>query len=135
MKAKEVPQQPSELQEGLRRALYAADDTGAYVVVPSKGWHVEQIVNDQAQEVIHHAVEEARQLVLQGKASPLKYHMARCQMTVGLLAETAGFWRWQVSRHLTPKGFAGLEKSKLQRYADALGMTVETLCAIPPESQ
>ncbi len=133
MKAKEVPQQPSELQEGQRRALYAADETGAYGVVPSKGWHVEQIVNDQAQEVIHHAVEEARQLVLQGKASPLKYHMARCQMTPGLLAETAGFWRWQVSRHLTPQVFASLDASKLQRYADALGITVQALCAVPKE--
>lgn len=133
MKAKEVPQQPSELQEGQRRALYASDETGAYGVVPSKGWHVEQIVNDQAQEVIHRAVEEARQLVLQGKASPLRYHMARCQMDAGLLAETAGFWRWQVSRHLTPAVFARLEKSKLQRYADALGITVEALCVVPKE--
>jgi hypothetical protein len=133
MKASEVPQQPSELQEGLRRALYAADETGKYMVVPSAGWHVEQIVNDQAHEVIRHAVEEARQLVAQGKASPLLCHMARCQMTAGLLAQTAGFWRWQVYRHLKPNVFARLDKSILLRYADALRMTVEELCAVPKE--
>lgn len=133
MKANDVPQQPSELQEGRRRALYASDETGAYVVVPSTGWHVEQIVNDQAQEVIRRAVEEARGQVLKGEASPLKYHMARCQMTTGMLAETAGVWRWRVARHLKPHVFAGLEKDILQRYADALGITVDALRAVPKE--
>lgn len=130
MKTKEVPQEESIL-EGNRRACYAEDEHGKYIVVPSKGWEVEKIVNAQAHAEIDKHVEEARQDVLHGKASPLKYHMLRCQMTVGLLAVTAGFWRWQVHRHLKPEIFISLKKPILERYANAMKMNVEGLCKVP----
>ena len=134
MKTKDVPQDESIL-EGNCRACYAEDENGRYVIVPSKGGEVEKIVNAQARAAIHHAVEEARQLVLEGKASPLKYHMAQYQMTVGLLAATAGLWRWQVRRHLRPNIFERVKQETLKRYADAFGIDVETLCKVPRQTQ
>ena len=86
---------------GHRRACYAVDEHGRYVVVPSKGWQVEKIVNAQAVEEIRRAVEAVRERVHQGRASPLEYHMVRCQMTPGLLASHTGLWSWRVRRHRT----------------------------------
>lgn len=134
MKAKEVPQEDSIL-EGNRRACYAQDETGRYVVVPSKGWEVEKIINDQAHVGIDRAIEDARLSVLAGSASPLLYHMQRCQMNAGLLAATAGIWRWRVKRHLLPAPFAALSNDILGRYADALGVSIEALKTVPPDSR
>ncbi len=123
------------MAEGRRRACYAEDEHGRYVVVQSKGWSVEDIVNAQANAEIDRVVEEARQEALSGAASPLKYHMLMCQMTPGLLASTAGFWRFQVKRHLTPKVFASLPASTLERYAQALNITVDELKSVPAAPQ
>jgi len=133
MKAKEVPQEESIL-EGNRRACYAQDENGRYVVVPSKGWEVEKIINDQAHVSIDSGIEEARLSVLAGSASPLLYHMMRCQMDAALLASTAGIWRWRVKRHLKPAPFASLDNETLGRYADALGVSVEELKNVPHDA-
>jgi len=130
MKSTEVPQQESML-EGHRRACYAQDERGRYVVVPSRGWEVEKIVNAQAVEQVRRTLELARERVQRGLASPLEYHMARCQMTVGLLAANTGLWRLRVRRHLRPRVFARLKIELLRRYADALGTSVEALCSVP----
>ncbi|OGQ59308.1 MAG: hypothetical protein A3J24_00385 [Deltaproteobacteria bacterium RIFCSPLOWO2_02_FULL_53_8] len=130
MKAKEVPQEESVL-EGNRRACYAQDESGRYVVVPSKGWEVEKVINDQAHVAIDRPVEAARRSVIAGEASPLLYHMLRCQMSAGLLAATVGIWGWRVKRHLKPAPFASLNDEMLSRYADALGMSVAELKTVP----
>jgi len=135
MKAKEVPQELSSMAEGNRRACYAEDEHGKYVVVQSKGWSVEDIVNAQANAEIDRVVEEARVEAFEGKASPLKYHMLRCQMTPGLLASTAGFWRFQVKRHFASKVFAALSPAILERYANALNITVAELTSVPAAPQ
>ncbi len=131
MKAKDVPQEMSQIGEGNRRACYAQDEHGNYVVVRSIGWHVEDVVNAQAHVEIDRVVEAARQEALRGEASPLKYHMLRRQMTVGLLAAETGFWRFTVSRHLKPKVFNKLDRPTLERYADCLRMTVDELQRVP----
>ncbi|MBI5561666.1 MAG: hypothetical protein HY894_02250 [Deltaproteobacteria bacterium] len=132
MKAKEVPQEDSIL-EGNRRACYAQDETGKYVVVPSRGWEVEKIINAQTHVEIDRSIEEARQEVMNGAASPLLYHMRSRQMTVSLLAATAGVWSWRVKRHLKPGPFASLDGAMLGRYAEALGISVEELNTVPAE--
>ena len=130
MKINDVPQEDSML-EGHQRACYAVDDKGRYVVVGSKGWAVEKVVNAQAVDEVRRAIDAAHARVLRGEASPLAYHMARCQMDVGLLAANTGIWRLRVRRHLKPAVFAKLKPALLQRYADALGTTVEALCRLP----
>ncbi|MBI5235972.1 MAG: hypothetical protein HY886_06970 [Deltaproteobacteria bacterium] len=131
MKAKDVPQEMSQIGDGNRRACYAQDEHGNYVVVRSIGWHVEDVVNAQAHVEIDRAIESARLEVLSGVSSPLKYHMLRRQMTVGLLAATTGFWRFTVSRHLKLKVFDKLGRPTLERYADCLRMTIDELKRVP----
>lgn len=130
MKTTEVPQDESMLA-GHRRACYAVDEHGRYVVVPSKGWQVETIVNAQAVEEIRRAVEAVRGRVHQGRASPLEYHMVRCQMTPGLLASYTGLWTWRVRRHLKPEIFARLKPALRTRYAHAFGISVAALVSVP----
>jgi 3-polyprenyl-4-hydroxybenzoate decarboxylase len=130
MKIEQVPQEQSML-EGERRACYAEDSHGRYVVVPSTGWEVEKIVNAQAVAEVRAAIDAAHTLVLQGRRSPLAYHMARCQMTPALLAANAGVARPRVWWHLRPKGFARLRSAVLARYAEALAISVEELHRFP----
>jgi hypothetical protein len=130
MKIDEVPQEESML-EGHQRACYAVDAAGRYVVVGSIGWEVEKVVNSQAVDEVRRVIDAARDRVLRGEASVLAYHMARCQMTIGLLAANTGIWSLRVRRHLKPAVFAGLDPSLLARYADALGITVAELQRMP----
>lgn len=130
MKIKEVPQEESIL-EGNRRACYAEDENGRYVIVPSKGWEVEKIVNSQAHENIRRVVEEARHQVLAGKVSPLKYHMLRNQMTVGMLASYTGLFCLRVYFHFKPYIFSRLNRSILKKYADAMNISIKELCELP----
>lgn len=132
MKPKDVPQDAGLYGEH-SRACYAQDEDGNFVIVRSKGWDVEQIVNRQANDEILAQIESVRKQVLAGEASPLQFHMVRCQMTPALLAANAGVWRWRVNRHLTPRGFKKLDAAQLQRYADALAMKPEELSMVPAE--
>ena len=131
MKAEQVPQQASMLQDH-RRACYALDGNGQYVIVPSKGWEVESIVNAQANVEIMLKIKQAQRDVLKGRASPLAYHMATRQMDVALLSAYAGIWSWRVKRHLKPDLFKKLPPRLLQRYAEALNLEVPQLLAVPP---
>ena len=118
--------------EDKRRACYALDANGQYVIVPSKGWEVEKIVNAQANIEITLKINAARREVLEGRASALAYHMATRQMDVALLAANAGIWSLRVRRHLKPEIFKRLPPRVLQRYADALNLEVQQLREVPP---
>ena len=126
MRKEEVPQDEG-IAEGLKEVTYAVDEAGRYVVVPSAGWEPKNISNYQAWEVIAEQVEAARQEVLEGRSSPLAYHMARNQMTLALMAQYMGLWRWQVRLHLRPGFFRRLKPEMLERYAAMLRTTVEKL--------
>jgi hypothetical protein len=133
VKAEQVPQEESMLEDK-RRACYALDANGQYVVVPSKGWEVEKIVNAQANAEVMAGIKKAQIDVLEGRASPLAYHMATRQMDVALLAANAGIWSLRVRRHLKPDIFDRLPQRLLQRYADALNLDAGQLRAVPPLS-
>ncbi len=130
MKAHEVPQDDSVL-EGRRRACYALDAQGHYVVVASRGWEVERIVNEHARDALREELEAVRLQVLAGKVSALAYHMTVCQMDYRLLAANTGLSRFRVRRHLRPKVFARLSHAVLERYAHAFGLSVAELARLP----
>lgn len=135
MKTRDVPQDDAAMLGGHKRAMYAVDDKGDYVMVSSKGWEVEVAVNSQAVDEIRQQLEAVQKKVLAGELSPLAYHMQRCMMSPGLLSANSGIWRWRVKRHLKPAVFAKLDDKVLQRYADALGITVAQLKTVSPDSE
>jgi len=130
MKAQEVPQDIT-YYEGKKRACWALNDEGKYVIVTSTGWDVEAVVNGLAVDEMAAALEETRLAVLAGRKSPLCYHMELRQMTPEILAKTAGIFKFRVKRHFRPEIFARLKPSILKRYARALAVSVEQLKTTP----
>ncbi len=130
MKANEVPQDIT-YYEGKKRACYALNDEGKYVIVPSSGWDVEAVVNGLAVDEMAASLEVTRQAVLAGSKSPLCYHMELRQMTPEILAKTAGIAKFRLKRHLRPEIFAKLKTSVLDRYAQALAVTRKELKTVP----
>ena len=126
-----VPQEGNATLAGQRKLMYARDAAGRVVTVPSRGWEAEEIVTSQAVDALAEQAAQARTDVQAGRASPLAYWMFERRMDVALLSQTSGFWQWRVRRHLLPAGYASLSARDLQRYADALGMTVDALGRVP----
>ena len=111
--------------------MYARDASGRLVITVSRGWEAEEIVTSHAVAALQAQADAARARVAAGQASPLEYWMYARRMNTALLAQSTGFWRWQVKRHLRPTGFARLSPQQLARYAQALGMSPQSLQAIP----
>jgi hypothetical protein len=130
MKATEVPQDIT-YYEGKKRACYALNEEGKYVIVPSSGWSAEEVVNGLAVADLEANLEKTRQEVLQGLKSPLVYHMERRQMTAEILAKTVGMWRFRVRRHFRPGVFNRLNPSIIELYARALALTAQELKGVP----
>jgi hypothetical protein len=130
MKVNEVPQDIT-YYEGERRACYALNDEGRYVIVTSSGWSAEEVVNGLAVAELAASLEEIRKGVLKGLKSPLLYHMERRQMTPEILAKTAGIACFRVKRHFRPDVFVKLKSSVLDRYAKALAVTGQELISVP----
>ena len=132
MNVTDVPQDIT-YYEGEKRACYALDDKGKYVVVPSAGWAAEEVVNRLAVEELAAQLEETRKAVLSGMKSPLCYHMERRQMNPDILGKTAGVAVFRVKRHFRPDIFAKLKPSVLNRYAQALAVSIDELTTVPKQ--
>lgn len=131
MKKTEVPQEQDSFYHGRQRACYATDEQGRYVVVGSVGWGVENIVNGQANDEVREHIAATLAQVRVGKVSLLAYHMARRQMSIGMLAAYSGFSRLRIHWHLRPGVFARLPEKILQRYATALQLPLTEMNSLP----
>lgn len=131
MRADDLPQAPNPLFENERKAVYAVNDAGDYVVVKTGGTEVDFSATLDAGEWFAEQAEAARQRVLQGQSSALEYWMYEKRMDVPTLAQATGLWQWRIRRHLRPTIFARLSAQILQRHADALGLTVSHLQHVP----
>ena len=127
MRERDVPQEGNATLAGHRKAVYAVADDGRVRLVASSGWEVEEIVTRQAVQDLERLAREARERALAGLTSPLEVHMCRARMDLALLSQTTGLWRWRIRRHFRPQVFARLSLALRQRYADALGLSLEAL--------
>ncbi|HEV7165495.1 MAG TPA: hypothetical protein VGO35_08920 [Gammaproteobacteria bacterium] len=133
MKKDEVPQQNAKAFMGHSKLLYAVDDKGRYVPAPSNGWEAEEIVLDQAIDEFKRLTADAWQRAKQGQTSALEYHMFHERMDVVLLAQSTGYFKWRVRRHLRPDVFQKLPARLRERYADALGIDAARLDLLPEQ--
>ena len=133
METKAVPQDPSPTYEGQRKLLYAVDEQGAYTGVHSAGWEAETFATLTAVAELDRLREESWTRALAGQTSALEFHMFDRRMELDTLAATTGIWKWRIKRHFDVQRFARLPESILQRYADAMGITVERLKHVPPK--
>lgn len=134
MEAKQVPQDPSPTYEGQRKLLYAVDAKGDYTGVQSAGWEPETFATLTAVAELDRLRNEAWARASSGQTSALEFHMFDRRMELDTLAATTGIWKWRIRRHFDVKRFGRLPPSVLQRYADAMGITVERLRSIPAQA-
>lgn len=133
MKKEDVPQQNAKAFMGHSKVLYAEDSEGRYVRAPCSGWEAEEIVLEQAIEEFESLAADAWRRAREGTGSALEYHMYRERMDPVLLAQSTGYFRWRVRRHLRPGAFATLPPAVRGRYAEALGKPAETLDTLPEQ--
>ncbi len=132
MKKEDVPQDDANILEGKFKVVkYAVNENGDYVVVPSVGWEPENVALEQAWDVVHEHVAVARNKVLMGEYSTLAYHMEVNMMDPALLSKHVGIPARVVKKHLHPADFEALDNATLQRYADALLLSVDELKKLP----
>ena len=127
MKKEEIPQDDGALNKLTKEVVYAVDNSGKYVTELSTGWDVKATALDVAWEDIEHRVQDAKQKVLNGEASPLLYYMELKLMDPAIVASYTGFWKWQIKKHLKPGVFKKLSENKLKKYADVFEVTVDEL--------
>ncbi|RLA05880.1 MAG: hypothetical protein DRQ60_08655 [Gammaproteobacteria bacterium] len=135
MKHGDAPQDDSSTLEGQKKPLYVVNSDGVYTTELSSGWEAEEVVLDLAINQFQHQCQQARLRVEQGKTAPLEYHMYQRRMDITVLAQSTGFFKFQVKRHLQPAIFSKLSVKKLARYQQALGMTSVELQTLPLDEQ
>ena len=129
-----VPQDPSPTYEGQRKLLYAVDAKGDYTGVQSAGWEPETFATLTAVAELDRLREEALTRASKGQTSALEFHMFDRRMELDTLAATTGIWKWRIRRHFDVEKFGRLSPAILQRYADAMGISVERLRSVPPQA-
>ena len=123
MKVNEVPQDDANLFKGVTRDVqYAVGEDGKYTTVKSVGWEPKNTAMLQAWEVENKKITAAKQLVMEGKKSPVYFHMLRCLMHIKLVASYTGFSRFKVKRHFKPQVFNTLSDDILDKYVYAFGL-------------
>ena len=134
MEKNSVPQDNSPTYAGLRKLLYAVDEQGKYTGVPSTGWEVESFATQTAVSELDRLRRDAWRRARDGLTSSLEFHMFKNRMELDTLSATTGIWRWRVRRHFNPQRFARLSGRILKRYADAMGIDVAELRALPNQA-
>ena len=126
MEIKDIPQDDSESYHGHLKVIYGTRD-GRYEAGTSSGWQDEAYATEMAVAELDEQTRAAREAVARGEYSPLYYHMFRFRHDETGLAMAAGVWKWQLRRHLRPEIFAKLPDKTLQKYADALQISIDDL--------
>jgi hypothetical protein len=131
MKKEEVPQDTDNLNEGkLAKLYYATDEKGHYEKLNSIGWEAETVVMRQAWDVVHENIEDAREKVLKGDASPVLFYKEQNIMTYEIIAGYVGTLSFIVWLHTKPFFFKRLSSKTLDKYAFAFRITREELMDI-----
>ena len=131
MNKEQVPQDEENLNEGkLAKLYYATDDKGHYVKVNSIGWEPETVAMQQAWDVVNSEVEDAREKVIKGQASPILYYLKKNIMTASLVASYVGTLSLIVRLHCRPFFFKRVSKKTLEKYAFTFRITVAELTDI-----
>lgn len=126
-----VPQEGNRTLGNHRKALYTKDTSGRMVIVPSCGSEIDETVTMQAVDRLNKFAEIARMRAANGESTPLEYWMWAKRMDVTLLSQVTGMWQWRIRRHFHPAIFARLSPVLMERYAEALGLSVDQLRKLP----
>jgi len=128
MKKEDVPQDLYYFKDNvIRDVMYAVDENGQYTPVVSDGWSVKNDAIYAVWDDIREECEKIRRRVLAGEASPLAYHIKKSLQNVCLLSSYSGVPKRKIRKHLKYDEFMKSDENTLQKYADAMRITVEEL--------
>lgn len=127
MKKEDIPQDKGYLGSIAKEITYVTDESGRYVTGQSTGWDVKESANDVAWQSFEKQIQDAKEKVVRGEASPILYWMEKRMMDTGILAKYTGFWKWTVRRHFKPAIFKKLSEKKLEKYANTFEISIEEL--------
>lgn len=133
MKKEEIPQDESNLSKNnVKELCYATDENGNYTTGLSKGWEPKTIALENSISAINERIEDAKNAIMLGKASPIVYYMELNRMDWLTLADYVEMWKWRVRRHAKPNVFNKLNQKILQKYADAFQISINELINYKP---
>lgn len=127
MKKKDIPQDPSVLDNFTKEVSYAVDENGKYTTALSRGWEVKASALSVSWEYIKERVENARQQVVSGQASPILFFLELRIMDLATLAAYTGYWKWTIKRHMKPNIFEKLPEKRLKKYAEVFEVEIEDI--------
>jgi len=110
-----------------RELSYSYQDGGEFQKTVGFHGEADRLILQQAWDLFHERIEEARQSVLAGKASPVVYYMEKNLLDPLNLSMMAGISVWRVKWHFKPGVFKRLNESTLQKYATAFNITIDQL--------
>ena len=93
------------------------------------GYHGEstRVTLQQAWDLFNERIEEAKQKVKAGLASPILYFMEKTLVTPMDLSMHTGIMVWRVKRHLKPKVFKRLNEKTLIKYTEVFKISLDQL--------
>jgi hypothetical protein len=86
-----------------------------------------QVIIKQSWDAAEQRLEDVKQKVIIGKASPVAYYMEKILMEVPMLAAYMEISKWRVRRHLKSRVFKKLKPEILAKYALVFEIPVEQL--------
>jgi hypothetical protein len=92
-----------------------------------KKWEKKFDASFMVMETHSQEFEAIRQQVLDGKLSPLAYHIQTNLFNINMLSSYTGIPKRHVKRHLKPEKFNQLDDETLNKYAEAFEISVEEL--------
>ena len=128
MKKEDVPQDLRYFKDQIvRDVLYAVDENGHFTPVVSDGWCVKNDALEVVWDEIREQCEDIRQQVIAKKVSPLAYHLKKSLLNISMLSAYSEIPKRKIRKHLKYNEFINSDENTLQKYADAMRITVEEL--------
>ena len=110
-----------------RELFYHYDKPGQFEKTVGFHGETDRVTLQQAWDLFHERIEEAREKVHAGIESPIVYYMEKTLVDPLNLSMLAGISLWRVKRHFKPRVFKRLNEKTLQKYAVAFNISIEEL--------
>lgn len=127
MESKSDPVYKDKRYGQYRELFYNYDKTRQFEKTVGFHGETDRVSLQQAWDLFHDRIEEARGKVVAGKVSPIVYYMEKILADPLNLSMMAGISIWRVKRHFKPRVFKRLSEKTLQKYAEAFNISIEEL--------
>ncbi|MEI6681987.1 MAG: hypothetical protein WCO44_05140 [Bacteroidota bacterium] len=113
-----------------RELSYSYNEGGSFEKTVGFHGEADRVVLEQAWDLFKERIEDARQRVLSGKASPIVFYMEKNLLDPLNLSMMSGISLWRVKWHCKPASFKRLGNKTLQKYAAAFNLTIDQLRSV-----